>query len=89
MITIKQLSYLLYKYDPMNTTCRSNKGMENEYVHEASEILKMVSCGVPFKHAYISVMTYFFWEDRVLKSLDLLIPISLEYYNLLSKLKYD
>jgi hypothetical protein len=81
MITLKQLTYLLYKYDPMNTTCTSNKGMENEYSMEAKEILKLVSSGVPFKYAYISIMTHFFWEDWVLKSMNTFKFIELEYYN--------
>lgn len=81
MITLNQLSYLLYKYDPMNTTCTSNKCMDDEYSVEAKEILKLVSSGVLFKFAYISVMTHFFWKDWVLNSMDIFKFIELEYYN--------
>lgn len=80
MITQIKLSKILYDYDTMGTHCIFYKSYK-EYDAEAKEILKLVSSGVPFKYAYISVMTHFFWEDWVLNSMDTFKFIELEYYN--------
>lgn len=74
-----KLSNILYRYDPMNTTCTSNKGMEDEYVYEANDIVDLLSLGVPFKHAYFSVMSHWFWVEHAIQSRDILTLIQLEY----------
>lgn len=75
-----KLSKLLYKYDPMGTTCTSNRGMEDEYDAEATDILLLVFRGVPFKQAYFSVMSEQFWVDAALASSETFEKIQLEYY---------
>lgn len=80
MITVEQLSQILYSIDPMNTTCRSNKGMENEYDTEAWEIVNLIKDGAPFKQAYYQVMSENFWVARVLSAADEFFKVELEYY---------
>jgi hypothetical protein len=75
------LSKLLHKHDPMGTSCTVNKGMESEYDAEASEILLLLSSGVPFKQAYFSTMSAWFWEDIAIASTDVFNLIQLEYYS--------
>lgn len=78
MITKNKLSNILYRVDPMNTSCTSNKGMENEYDKEANEIVDLLCLGVPLKHAYFSVMSHWFWVEHALKSKDIFTQIQLE-----------
>lgn len=80
MITVERLTYLLYKYDPMNTSCRVYKSFD-EYEDEAHQIIDLLELGIPFKQAYFSVMSHMFWVDWSLHSYPLYRLISLEYYN--------
>jgi hypothetical protein len=79
MITVQTLSRLLFKYDPMSTTCLVNPEMESEYDHEADEIVELINLGVPFKQAYFSVMSHYFWVDRALNSSTVFILIETEF----------
>ncbi len=81
MINKNKLSNILYKNDPMNTCCTSNRGMEKEYDAEAAEIIALLVAGVPFKQAYFSTMSHWFWVEHALNSQDDFVKIQLEYYS--------
>lgn len=81
MKTVSQLTYILYKNDPMGTQCTANRGMEDEYENEAKEIHIMLLKGIPFKQAYYRVMVRSFYEEYVLDRSSSFFKIELEYYN--------
>lgn len=74
----QSLTQLLYKYDPADTQCGFYKSYD-EYKIEAKAIVHLLSVGVPFKHAYFSVLTHYFWVDMITQ--ETFMSISLEYYN--------
>ena len=85
MITRNALSRMIYLQDPMNTCCRVNEEMEDEYDMEAVDIIKMLEKGVPFRNAFFSSFSYFFNYQDTFEAEDLFFLIQAEYYNLMSK----
>jgi hypothetical protein len=77
MITKQILSNLLFTYDPAHTHCVFYKQV-NEYDKESSEIVSLLDMGVPFKLAFYSVMSHWFWDDWV--DVSTFQFIELEYY---------
>ena len=71
--------------DPMNTCCRVNDGMENEYDMEAEDIILMLEQGVPFRNAYCSSMGYFFNSGSIFETEHLFAIVQMDYYTYLSK----
>lgn len=61
------LSRALYQYDPMNTGCGVNEGMEDEYLNQATDIVQHLSEGVLLRDALIRTFDYWFWEGCLLE----------------------
>ena len=60
MITISELSAIMYSLDPMDTQCRVNKNMENEYDYEASCVMRLMRDGHTFEAALHFIFAYTF-----------------------------
>ena len=86
MITISELSAIMYSHDPMGTQCRVNRNMENEYDSEASHMIHLMEMGVPFKTALHDVFSFFFWDGCLIDNSKAPI-MEAEYYNLVQSYK--
>ena len=60
----QSLIQLLFNTDPASTQCKTYDSF-NEYTAEAKDIEKLLISGVPFKYAYFSVLTNWFWVDHI------------------------
>lgn len=60
--SLDALTALLYQLDPMRTGCAQNEGMEDEYAHQASDILERLAQGEDPRQATVAVFDYWFWE---------------------------
>jgi hypothetical protein len=85
MINEQFLSYLFYQQDPMHTSCRVNRGMEDEYDRQARHIVHMVSLGVPFKTAVHDVFSFFWWDGCMIENSLIVAIVEAQYYNHISK----
>ena len=61
-LTPEALTALLHRLDPMGTGCAHNEGMEDEYAHQASDILERLAQGEEPRQATVAVFDYWFWE---------------------------
>lgn len=64
MISESALTNLLFTYDPAHTHCVTYKQFD-EYKRESLEIISFLDRGVPFKQAFYSVMSHWFWVGWV------------------------
>ena len=61
------INEILWRIDPMNTSCNQNDGMENEYRREACEIAeKLFRGGEEPLNAVMMVFDKWFWENCLL-----------------------
>ena len=85
MITEYQLSNIFHYHDPMHTSCRVNRGMDNEYDSEARHIIYLLEQGVPFRTALHDVFSFFFWDGCLIEESSIVALIESQYYNTVSK----
>ena len=62
LISINELSSILWILDPMNTCCGVNPGMCDEYDTEAKKIKDQCSNGESMQQALLNVFEEMFWE---------------------------
>lgn len=72
------ISQQLHEHDVMNTHCNANEGMEDEYLGEAKNIVRLLSEGVSLREALALTFDQWFWkgcllEQRRQSSLDALV----------------
>ena len=65
-MNIDEINQLLWNLDPMNTCCKVNEGMEDEYWSQASEIARRLEQGETPRAAIIATFDFWFWEDCLL-----------------------
>ena len=61
MLSENFLTRLLYTYDPAHTHCALYKQFD-EYSAESFAIIDLLNRGIPFKLAFYSVMSQWFWD---------------------------
>lgn len=87
MITTLHLSRLFYEQDPIGTCCRVNKGMEDEYDHEANLIIQQLRLGIPFKIAVHDIFSFSWWSGCIADNQLQIAIVEAQYYNHISKYK--
>jgi len=88
MIIEDILSKLLYSHDLIGTCCTVNKGMEDEYKTEASQIRAQLVMGIPFRLALYSVFSERFWDGCLDGAEFYVYLIETQYYNQILKYNY-
>lgn len=58
----KKISEVLWRVDPMHTSCNVNENMETEYAKEAKSIADLLAVGVNAREAVIKVFNLWFEE---------------------------
>lgn len=59
-MTEEQITKVLWRIDPMRTSCTVNSGMENEYAKEARLIADLLAVGWEARKAVITVFDIWF-----------------------------
>ena len=66
----KEISFVLWKLDPMRTGCADDDVMRDEYEFQAEEIADLTTAGTPLRSAVIEVFEKWFWEDCLTSGTD-------------------
>ena len=81
MITVDQLSSILYHFDIAGTTCKHHENMFDEYDIEAKRIIKLLKLGIPFRTALYETFIYFFSINSLIGTEFEVTLIESIYYN--------
>lgn len=65
-----EISAVLWKLDPMRTSCAGDDDMRDEYDFQAEEIAELTANGTPLRAAIVEVFEKWFWEDCLMTSSD-------------------
>lgn len=84
MITINQLSKILYTHDLMGTGCVPNDAFD-EYDVEAKNIIVLLKQGFPFNTALNYVFSFFFYPNCLCTVSHLVALVEVDYYNTITK----
>lgn len=66
-LLVLRVSQQLHQHDLMNTSCAVNKGMEDEYLSHARDIVCQLGEGVPLRDALKRSFDHWFWEGCLLE----------------------
>ena len=66
----REISTVLWKLDPMRTSCSGDDDMRDEYDFQAEEIAELTANGTPLRAAIVEVFEKWFWEDCLMTGSD-------------------
>lgn len=66
----REISTVLWKLDPMRTSCSGDDDMRDEYDFQAEEIESLIAAGTPLRAAIVQVFEKWFWEDCLMSGSD-------------------
>lgn len=58
-----EISFILWKLDPVRTGCTGDESMRDEYDFQAEEIAALIGTGLPLRTVIAQVFDKWFWKD--------------------------